>query len=632
MVSQRAHSTPPHILTSCSGEEKPACVNCERQGEACDYSIKLNWEGRTKRKDGAPSPWSFEQIGLMPTPPISETGLVQSGLSVAKAASPTGQTTGLTTNRPTSSGTVRKADFADSYSLDSPPSAKRQKVSQQQHPRSEPFDKYDLLPMAEHSFFSAPPPPTMMQQQPFGYQFVPAAPPTPGPSVFSDDSWRSHVSGAPEPPTTRDLRRLSVKSIMNSPVEEDPNLRTFPVPPSTELESVYGLDNGLPDLDIPRNDDSNALMALSPRAIERRKSQPNLFSEDDESPGEFGFGLQAKHNMFERGEYYAQPVPVRIPKSLEPLPAYLQDNPMNLLYFHHFLNHTARMLVPHDCPENPFRNLLPGSTCCNRMFDITNERSGNERHQLTQSAIGIPLHVIEHRLLNHPDPSNRVATFVEQVFPNLRQALKDPQHHISNSNLATAIMLASLEIISPQAFGVQISWQEHLTIARQMIVARGGYQTLHREDAASRFLSRWFAYLDVIGSLSGIQYSRPLDQSWMSDNDRSPKPGDSIAISPIPGSAETPTDSSVPDLSTIDCLIGCTGRCVMTLAKVADLAKQCDAQRIGLGGTINQVVVSLARMLSPRQGRFKRRSRATSPLLPVAASTTIIIRIPRRAA
>lgn len=35
---------------------------------------------------------------------------------------------------------------------------------------------------------------------------------------------------------------------------------------------------------------------------------------------------------------------------------------MNLLYFHHFLNHTARILVPHDCERNPFRLILPEST------------------------------------------------------------------------------------------------------------------------------------------------------------------------------------------------------------------------------------------------------------------------------
>jgi hypothetical protein len=31
-------------------ETRPTCVNCQRQGETCDYSIRLNWEGRGKKK------------------------------------------------------------------------------------------------------------------------------------------------------------------------------------------------------------------------------------------------------------------------------------------------------------------------------------------------------------------------------------------------------------------------------------------------------------------------------------------------------------------------------------------------------------------------------------------------------
>ncbi|KAK1636854.1 hypothetical protein BDP81DRAFT_29617 [Colletotrichum phormii] len=32
------------------GEEHPTCINCQRTGEPCDYSVRLNWEGRrTKR-------------------------------------------------------------------------------------------------------------------------------------------------------------------------------------------------------------------------------------------------------------------------------------------------------------------------------------------------------------------------------------------------------------------------------------------------------------------------------------------------------------------------------------------------------------------------------------------------------
>lgn len=31
-------------------ETRPSCVNCQKQNETCDYSIRLNWEGRGKKK------------------------------------------------------------------------------------------------------------------------------------------------------------------------------------------------------------------------------------------------------------------------------------------------------------------------------------------------------------------------------------------------------------------------------------------------------------------------------------------------------------------------------------------------------------------------------------------------------
>jgi hypothetical protein len=34
------------------GEEKPSCQNCLKAGETCDYSIRLNWGGRS-RKDSS---------------------------------------------------------------------------------------------------------------------------------------------------------------------------------------------------------------------------------------------------------------------------------------------------------------------------------------------------------------------------------------------------------------------------------------------------------------------------------------------------------------------------------------------------------------------------------------------------
>lgn len=162
-----------------------------------------------------------------------------------------------------------------------------------------------------------------------------------------------------------DPRRMSVESILSSPKEGSqgphrPSSRgqKYPIANDKEGTTTYGYDVGEPDYDTPKNKDENAIMVVSPQS---RHGFPVIPNQEDTSNAEFGFGLQSKDIAFERGPYYAKPVPINIPHSLEPLPNTLLENPMNLLYFHHFMNHTARILVPHDCEENPFRNILPAS-------------------------------------------------------------------------------------------------------------------------------------------------------------------------------------------------------------------------------------------------------------------------------
>jgi hypothetical protein len=121
---------------------------------------------------------------------------------------------------------------------------------------------------------------------------------------------------------------------------------------------TYGQDRGNLDLDLPRNNDALAISGMSPS---EHSDFESWLHDTDLGVPEFGFGLFRRENAFKKGGYYASPVPIKIPRKLEPLPSTLSQNAMNLLYFHHFLNHTARILVPHDCPENPFKTILPKS-------------------------------------------------------------------------------------------------------------------------------------------------------------------------------------------------------------------------------------------------------------------------------
>ncbi|KAL9113673.1 MAG: hypothetical protein Q9227_002118 [Pyrenula ochraceoflavens] len=374
-------------------------------------------------------------------------------------------------------------------------------------------------------------------------------------------SVNSLLSGSPEPEESRP--KVSSSSQPPQPKSPPPNnnfIRPASAPnhrkvPSRGMSETYGVDRGLPDLDVPKNNDPAAISAVTPS---EHGSDLDVWLNSIEATPEFGFGLQKRERVFGKGGYYAQPVPIIIPRSLEPLPPFLLQNPMNLLYFHHFLNHTARILVPHDCSENPFKTVLPQMAVQNsQLLHLLLAYSASHRA----------------RLLGHPEPANRIAHWVRDVFPSLRQALNNlspdtntPQ--ISNANLATAIMLASLEIISPSTFGISIPWQDHLGVARSIILARGDSPgSISKRDPVPFFLTRWFAYLDVLGSLSGRNYQNPLfdGKYWADDPDQE---------------SENAGDVSPDAPYTIDCLLGFTPRCVALLAQVASLARKCDAERL----------------------------------------------------
>lgn len=195
-------------------------------------------------------------------------------------------------------------------------------------------------------------------------------PPTPAASVGSDENY--HPMPIPSPQTTpqdsTDFRRLSVKSLLSEDSPPDSTSASDNIFPgklnissyNSSQKTIYGTDRGFHDLDLPRNQDSLALNGVTPTMGTASLDSAENDLANDLFSG-FAFGLNTAEGFQEGQGYYAKPVTVSISRSLEPLPAILKDNPMNLLYFHHFLNHTARILVPHDCSENPFKSILPQS-------------------------------------------------------------------------------------------------------------------------------------------------------------------------------------------------------------------------------------------------------------------------------
>jgi hypothetical protein len=166
-------------------------------------------------------------------------------------------------------------------------------------------------------------------------------------SSYSDEVYKVHSSKlSPQPPLdSPDLRRLSVNSLLSGPpgpglpsandrayVDSNNGVQDWSLQPNDVYQdtTTYGIDRGIKDLDIGKNDDMNAISGASPIAL--RDHLDLVLDEDGQfSPIEFGFGMEIEPTAFENGAYYDKPVPICIPRILEPLPIKLLENPMNLL-------------------------------------------------------------------------------------------------------------------------------------------------------------------------------------------------------------------------------------------------------------------------------------------------------------
>lgn len=167
------------------------------------------------------------------------------------------------------------------------------------------------------------------------------------------------------------------------------------------------------------------------------------------------------------------------------------------------------------------------------------------------------------RHLEHPEPSNRIAHWVSNVFPTLRLALDGPHENITDSHLATAMMLLSLKIISPSTFEAPITWQSHLKLARELFLARLE-QLSQPGNRTGAFFARWLGYLDIFGSLSCRHNEPPL---------------------PVYNSVLSTCVADEYDEFSVDCFTGFTPHTGALLTRLGRLVHECDNERFDEMGT-----------------------------------------------
>lgn len=358
-------SSTPHWLTIRS--------SCQRSGEVCDYSIRLNWDGRRTRKPALQTD-SFVNFSIVGEPSteaspaaearpgssrLSPSAQEMASTSIDSVVSPTagvmsyfdgglGTTTAaVTAPAAPPYGLMRSIElFTPGYgippvlareagdALVAPASPALQTESGQSTPLSPRPPKRARLSVdsailegarqtqespqssTAGSYSAATPHPSALSRGSFG------SPVTPYQSPCSEDSPPpSRYSNKPQ--STSDPRQMSATSPVSGALASadtpssqlrDPSKvsRTDSSHPHND-STYYGIDRGLKDLDLGMN----AVPGASPLLSRERKHY--FFEVSEGEPGiEFGFG----NNLdFRSGGYYDQPVAIRIPRSLEPLPA-----------------------------------------------------------------------------------------------------------------------------------------------------------------------------------------------------------------------------------------------------------------------------------------------------------------------
>lgn len=416
--------------------------SCQRTGDVCDYSIRLNWEGRRKKNPG------FETILFQtPSEPASSSSSSTTRRharrpSDAKSTVSTTTTTTSTSPKDPENGPVPRSEPQDQAGLPPPPPSSTKRTFPGMtvfttqfgaNSRDDADDPSLASPGLASPIFSLPAPSAFSPNLTSGGYVVPpdssqmatarqppykrlrysvdmssphmnaqvsppiststndcasssATPrftsaglsgPTPAASAdspltpaasspYSDEGVSRSVSSRHTVLASPDIRRMSVNSLLSGPpgpvIYAPPSQRALNARTNlclSEVKTYYGVDPGFPDLDLGKNDDQNAIIGLRPGSGQSPDDFKDVYADEDATANS-PEGTSKSKAAYERKGYYERPVPVRIPQDLEPLPAKLRDNPMNLLYFHHFMNHTANALVPHDDQQsNPYRHVLP---------------------------------------------------------------------------------------------------------------------------------------------------------------------------------------------------------------------------------------------------------------------------------
>lgn len=196
-------------------------------------------------------------------------------------------------------------------------------------------------------------------------------------------------------------------------------------------------------------------------------------------------------------------VDLTIPPAFTPLPELLLNVPLYRSLMHFWVNVASSNLVPapsHIYQDNPFKVLLPqmAMTYPSILTTLLAFAAKTRMSLLDNNNQYIPQEIADHLL--------------GRSCLELLKALKDKDEATSDGTLATVLLLSSYEAFNSESFERH---RAHTIGARQIIMARRETLGLNTTEGKGKFdesniaffLMRWFAYVEVVGSLSSTKES-----------------------------------------------------------------------------------------------------------------------------
>lgn len=192
-----------------------------------------------------------------------------------------------------------------------------------------------------------------------------------------------------------------------------------------------------------------------------------------------------------------------VPGFLMPLPDILLQNPLYREHYHGYVEIYSKLLCPASpraYTDNPFTCLLP-------------------RMSLSAGTDGLLAMLISFSLCQsasfrgEPYPKETVGLLLNKALDDLYRRLTNPLEADSDYTLSLILVLSCFEIICDSQ---NHDWRSHYLGARKIMFSRGLLRATNsmisqrkrvsfikgQEADIHYFFTRWFAYLDVIGSLS----------------------------------------------------------------------------------------------------------------------------------